>query len=497
MAESNEEAGGWWGHDWGGWLKTVQEKSGQALEQMKKDLGEFGSTIQKDTAQAAASTATLIKEKLKVPEDEDDVTTTARMKIGFSNLLTGLSQSLTPSEKTERGEDVVPIAQKDPHIFDKARARLHAMQTDPTTYCSDPDGHPDFREWLESFNVESYKGDISELLVANTEVRALYTKLVPAAVSHVEFWGRYLYRVQQLKQDEARRRALKERAEMTSSQKFEEEDLGWGDEDETWDTMPEATKNQSGVERFVVLPQDAEQRLSECGAEGETKSQVDQPNRSSADQPEQLRSDRPVESNSMMQDSETSSQIAKEQTIPSQMPTTSATDSKTTDQKVESTVSSTRTDENLETIQGQKQEPSRESKSMERKEEAESNSSDPTQVSSTAEDGAESLPPKEAVVAAETERKSDTDMVTHKSKDTLKLEELTVETPGAEDGKTVETEQTSPVASEASNRESSLSDDWEKDFDDIEVTEEDMKNASTKLMSTVDDDLDDDWESWE
>lgn len=47
--------------------------------------------------------------------------------------------------------------------------------------------------------------------------------------------------------------------------------------------------------------------------------------------------------------------------------------------------------------------------------------------------------------------------------------------------------------------ESSLSDDWEKDFDDIEVTEEDLKNASVKLSSgTVgDDDLDEDWESWE
>lgn len=52
---------------------------------------------------------------------------------------------------------------------------------------------------------------------------------VPAAVSHAEFWSRYYYKVHKLDQDEARRTALKERADMTSSQTFEEE-LGWGDE---------------------------------------------------------------------------------------------------------------------------------------------------------------------------------------------------------------------------------------------------------------------------
>jgi len=35
-----------------------------------------------------------------------------------------------------------------------------------------------YREWLASFDVESSKGNISELLVSNVEVRALYTQLV-------------------------------------------------------------------------------------------------------------------------------------------------------------------------------------------------------------------------------------------------------------------------------------------------------------------------------
>ena len=39
-----------------------------------------------------------------------------------------------------------------------------------------------YREWLSSFDVESSKGDISELLVSNVEVRALYTQLVSLTV---------------------------------------------------------------------------------------------------------------------------------------------------------------------------------------------------------------------------------------------------------------------------------------------------------------------------
>ena len=58
------------------------------------------------------------------------------------------------------------------------QARLHAIQTDPTTYTTEPSPADSYREWLASFDVEGSKGNISELLVSNVEVRALYTQLV-------------------------------------------------------------------------------------------------------------------------------------------------------------------------------------------------------------------------------------------------------------------------------------------------------------------------------
>lgn len=58
------------------------------------------------------------------------------------------------------------------------------MQVDPATYCNEPDDPlDDYQNWLESFNVEDMKGDISELLVANSQVRSIYTKLVRSSFS--------------------------------------------------------------------------------------------------------------------------------------------------------------------------------------------------------------------------------------------------------------------------------------------------------------------------
>ena len=62
-------------------------------------------------------------------------------------------------------------------IFPKAR--LHALQLDVETYTQPPRGSLEqFSMWKESFDIDSHKGDISELLVSKVEVRALYTKLV-------------------------------------------------------------------------------------------------------------------------------------------------------------------------------------------------------------------------------------------------------------------------------------------------------------------------------
>ncbi|XP_007948630.1 BSD domain-containing protein 1 [Orycteropus afer afer] len=226
MAEGEDV--GWWRS----WLQqsyqAVKEKSSEALEFMKRDLAEFSQVVQHDTACTIAATASVVKEKLAT---EGSSGATEKMKKGLSDFLGVISDTFAPSPDKTIECDVItlmgtPSGTAEP--YDGTKARLYSLQSDPATYCNEPDGPPElFDAWLSQFCLEEKKGQISELLVGSPSIRALYTKMVPAAVSHSEFWHRYFYKVHQLEQEQARRDALKQRAEQNIS-----EEPGWEEEEE-------------------------------------------------------------------------------------------------------------------------------------------------------------------------------------------------------------------------------------------------------------------------
>ncbi|XP_006862217.1 PREDICTED: BSD domain-containing protein 1 isoform X1 [Chrysochloris asiatica] len=226
MAEGEDV--GWWRS----WLQqsyqAVKEKSSEALEFMKRDLTEFSQVVQHDTACTIAATASVVKEKLAT---EGSSGATEKMKKGLSDFLGVISDTFAPSPDKTIECDVItlmgtPSGTAEP--YDGTKARLYCLQSDPATYCNEPDGPPElFDAWLSKFCLEEKKGQISELLIGSPSIRALYTKMVPAAVSHSEFWHRYFYKVHQLEQEQARRDALKQRAEQSIS-----EEPGWEEEDE-------------------------------------------------------------------------------------------------------------------------------------------------------------------------------------------------------------------------------------------------------------------------
>ncbi|ELW48621.1 BSD domain-containing protein 1 [Tupaia chinensis] len=272
-AEGSREDVGWWRS----WLQqsyqAVKEKSSEALEFMKRDLTEFTQVVQHDTACTIAATASVVKEKLAssealefmkpdlteftqvvqhdtactiaatagqgeagreyfhVPQAEGSSGATEKMKKGLSDFLGVISDTFAPSPDKTIDCDVItlmgtPSGTAEP--YDGTKARLYSLQSDPATYCNEPDGPPElFDAWLSQFCLEEKKGEISELLVGSPSIRALYTKMVPAAVSHSEFWHRYFYKIHQLEQEQARREALKQRAEQNVS-----EEPGWEEEEE-------------------------------------------------------------------------------------------------------------------------------------------------------------------------------------------------------------------------------------------------------------------------
>uniref|UniRef100_A0A3P8UIL8 BSD domain containing 1 n=1 Tax=Cynoglossus semilaevis TaxID=244447 RepID=A0A3P8UIL8_CYNSE len=217
---------------WGGWIQqsyqAVKEKSSEAIEFIKRDLTEFSNVVQHDTACSIVATATAVRNKLAVEGSSD---TTEKVKKSLSSFLGVITDTLAPPPDKTIDCDVITLVATPAgttEVYDSCKARLYSLQADPATYCNEPDGPTEqFDFWMSSFSLEDKKGEISELLVNSPSIRALYTKMVPAAVSHSEFWQRYFYKVFQLDQEEARRLALKQRAELLHT-----ETLGWEEEEE-------------------------------------------------------------------------------------------------------------------------------------------------------------------------------------------------------------------------------------------------------------------------
>ncbi|NWW45438.1 BSDC1 protein, partial [Pedionomus torquatus] len=254
------EDAGWWRS----WLQqsyqAVKEKSTEALEFMKRDLAEFTQVVQHDTACTIAATASVVKDKLARTEGSSGAT--EKMRKGLSDFLGVISDTFAPSPDKTIDCDVItlmatPTGTTEP--YDSAKARLYSLQSDPATYCNEPDGPAELLEaWLSQFNLEEKKGEIAELLATSPSIRALYTKMVPVAVSHSEFWQRYFYKVHRLEQDEARREALKQRAE----QSIHQEEPGWEeDEEEFLGMSPLPCAN-------VKLPEAAEKESAPAALEG-------------------------------------------------------------------------------------------------------------------------------------------------------------------------------------------------------------------------------------
>ncbi|XP_014842918.1 PREDICTED: BSD domain-containing protein 1 [Poecilia mexicana] len=223
------EGEGWWG----GWFQqsyqAVKDKSSEALEFLQRDLTEFSTVVQRDTTRSIVATANAVKNKLAV---EGSSETTEKVKKSLSSFLGVITDTLAPPSDKTIDYDVITLVATSAgttEVYDSSKARLYSLQADPATYCNEPDGPPEqFDCWLSSFSLDEKKGEISELLVNSPSIRALYTKMVPAAVSHSEFWQRYFYKVFQLDQEEARRRVLKQKAEQSA----DIETLGWDEEEE-------------------------------------------------------------------------------------------------------------------------------------------------------------------------------------------------------------------------------------------------------------------------
>ncbi|RDD43282.1 BSD domain-containing protein 1 [Trichoplax sp. H2] len=227
---------------WGGWIATAKEKSWSAFEMAKKDVSEFVTTLQTDTTQIVSETADTLKNKLTVERNDETGIQKGKISPISENLDVRFDEGISATS------DIVDVKYESKAV-NRLQAKLVVLRENPLTYREEPtDG--EFYQWQSAFNVDEYKGEISELLVDKPRVRGLYSKLVPSEMSHLIFWQRYFYKVHLLKLEDERRAKLLARANET------EDEVGWGDDEDDSDGYSgSALDTENRIETTTALPE--------------------------------------------------------------------------------------------------------------------------------------------------------------------------------------------------------------------------------------------------
>ncbi|CAF0765356.1 unnamed protein product [Didymodactylos carnosus] len=185
------------------------------LEFVKNDLNEFTSTVKTDTENYVSKATTVVK-------------TQQVGDLGLKKIVSRLN-SVVQNTNSKEKMNTTDLSSK----FDRVHSELNKIQNDETIYLNDPVPRDLYNQWKSNFNVDSKKGEISQLLIDNSNVRSIYSRLVPAKTTHTDFWTRYFYCVYQIEEDEIRRLNNLKRAQKMINEENKNDEADW-DEDEEW-----------------------------------------------------------------------------------------------------------------------------------------------------------------------------------------------------------------------------------------------------------------------
>ena len=180
-------------------LSQTASSSFDALEFVRKDLSEFTTTVKGDLTKLTTQTA-------------------------------------KPKETLLRPSPPV----------DRLQSEKFRLENDETTYLTGTTEN--------ELNVENRKGEIARILIDSPHIRAMYTRLVPTATSHAEFWSRYFHRLSVFEGNEQRRSQLLKRAEAICQKN---ENSNWDDpEDDSWEKEFEPSRTTTKTTANEVLNED-------------------------------------------------------------------------------------------------------------------------------------------------------------------------------------------------------------------------------------------------
>lgn len=199
----DENKSSWWG--WGDKIiKTAKEKTLSTLELVKTDFTEFTTIMSNDTTNLI-NTATA--------QFVDKSNTASYLLDSFDNKVKLETTQLKISSST---------------VQERYENELKAIQLNEATYLN-ADESEEFVAWAGNFSSEENKGLISELLIENSSMRLIYSKLVPAVVSNEGFWCRYFWKSNLFEEEQKKRIKLLERVDQV------EESVDWEEDEKTID----------------------------------------------------------------------------------------------------------------------------------------------------------------------------------------------------------------------------------------------------------------------
>lgn len=221
-----------------GWMKTLEvakDKSAEVYDMVKKDLSEFSEAVQTETSTMLSDTTTMISSTSQTLKEslKDDSSAAGQVKNSVSGFLTHVHKAFTPDTAQDDDAEAYVLQDGQPVLLDRLQTELYRLAADPDTYLTEPAEAERVRYevWSADIDLEARQTELSDLLASHRAVLDQYTSLVPAKVSHVLFWHRYLFRVHLAEEKEKQREQLRKRADQMASPGQAEKQITWEEED--------------------------------------------------------------------------------------------------------------------------------------------------------------------------------------------------------------------------------------------------------------------------
>uniref|UniRef100_H2YM85 BSD domain-containing protein n=1 Tax=Ciona savignyi TaxID=51511 RepID=H2YM85_CIOSA len=151
--EEDDSANSWWGS----WYDSAKKKIAETNEFIARDLKEFTQVVKDDTSKFVAQTAISMKDQLNIQANVGEASEATKIvanSIGgfLGNVVKHIAPLPPPSDENADATMYVgtPSGLK---VISPAEARLFALQTNPGTYCNEPDCPVEFEAWMRSFDL--------------------------------------------------------------------------------------------------------------------------------------------------------------------------------------------------------------------------------------------------------------------------------------------------------------------------------------------------------